>query len=143
MSDQITQIFRKIFPTSHKRITHLLEILIPLVEKKLRKKRRHGKKAMSIKRLARRNPRHQNKSVVNAMFMTSGRGLALNLLIATGTTHDSKLMRPLHEASANILRGKPPATIHADKGFDAKAIRRFCLAHGSVLRIPYRKRRVQ
>lgn len=218
MSDQITQLFRKIFPTSHKRVTHLFEMLIPLVKKKLLGKVRHGKKAMSMKRLvaaifykiktgcpwrhlpdffgnwrtiygwyrklaihhfwkilyaelleylqtempglvervivdgslilaknggthARHNPRSQNKSVVNAMFMTNGKGLGLNLLIAPGTTHDSILFCPLFKASAKLFKGKHPKVAHADKGFDAKTIRCFLLACGCEPRIPCRKRR--
>lgn len=218
MSDQITQTFKKIFPTSHKRITQLLEMLIPLVKKNFRRKRCRGKKKMSMKRLlaaifykiktgcpwrqlpdffgkwrtiygwyrklatqhfwkilyaklleflqavipgliervifdgslvpaknggshAKRNPRSQNKSVVNVMFMTNGKGLGLNLLIARGTMHDSKLLCPLYKASAALFKGKPPRVAHADKGFDAKATRCFLLTHSCEPRIPCRKRR--
>lgn len=51
MSEQITQTFKKIFPTSHKRIANLLKMVIPWCRRNLREGRRHGKKAISLKRL--------------------------------------------------------------------------------------------
>lgn len=90
---------------------------------------------------AKRNPRSQNKSVVNVMFMANEQGLGLNLLIAQGTMHDSKLLCPLYKASTQLFKGRHPRVAHADKGFDARAIRCFLLARDCEPRIPCRKRR--
>lgn len=218
MNDQIVQIFTKIFPNSHKSIAHLLEKLIPILQKKFRSGSRRGKKARFLKNVlaaifykikagcpwrqvpeffgnwrtiygwyrkfalcdffgnlykklivvlqkekpkllqhlifdgsliqaknggshVKRNPRAQNKSVTNVMFMSNGKGLALNLLIASGTAHDSKLLKPTFNSSRDIFQNRKPSTAHADKGFDAKENRLFLHKNGCLSRIPYREYR--
>jgi transposase len=88
---------------------------------------------------AKRNPRAQNKSVINVMFMSNGKGLALNLLIAKGTAHDSKLLQPLFASSARLFKNQSPLIAHADKGFDAMENRIFLSKNGCVPRIPFRE----
>jgi transposase len=88
---------------------------------------------------AKRNPRAQNKSVVNVIFMSNGKGLALNLLIAPGTANDSKLLQPLFISSRSIFKDHAPSKTHADKGFDSMSNRVFLIKNGSVPCIPYRE----
>lgn len=86
-----------------------------------------------------RNPRAQNKSVTNVMCMSSGKGLALNFLITSGTTHDSKLLKPLFNSSRDLFQNSKPSIVHADKGFDAREIRLFLWKNGCRSCIPYRE----
>ena len=50
MNDQITQIFKKIFPTTHKSIAKLLENLTPVFQKTFKPKWRRGKKHVSLRK---------------------------------------------------------------------------------------------
>lgn len=216
MNDQIVQCLKKSFPTSHKKITYLLEKLIPLFTKNFALRVRRGKRRMALKKLmaalfykiktgcpwrqipdcfgnwrtiygwyrraalanffgilyeklvialhavnpkllddllfdgslvmaknggpcAKRNPRTQNKSVVNGMFVANKKGLLLNCLIAPGTRHDSQLLEPIFEASKKIFGNKKGSLAHADKGFDSTELRRFLFQNYCWVQIPHRE----
>ncbi|HBY05437.1 MAG: Transposase [candidate division TM6 bacterium GW2011_GWE2_42_60] len=88
---------------------------------------------------AKRNPRAQNKSVTNVMFLSNGKGLPLNFLIASGVTHDSQLLQPIFITSRDVIKSAKNSIVHADKGFDLREIRRFLIKNNYWVQIPYRK----
>ena len=88
---------------------------------------------------AKRNPRAQNKSVVNVMFVSNGKGLPLNFLIASGVTHDSQLLQPIFISSRDVIKSTGRSIVHADKGFDSSQIRRFLIKNNYWVQIPHRK----
>lgn len=90
-------------------------------------------------KLAARTPRAQNKSCVNAEFLTTKNSMPINFIVASGTNHDSILLESLLAASAFIIRLFKCALAHGDKGFDAKNIRLLLASYSMCSSIPHRQ----